>query len=70
VGAGMLTLSSALDKFGLINGIIMMGLSTFSLYMGLYCFRSLLLSYKDANIYSKLVEFIIGRVSHLDYHDY
>ena len=58
----MLTMSAALAKYGLINGLIMMALSGLSLYIGLYCFRSLLLSYKDANIYSKLVEFILGKV--------
>lgn len=58
----MLTISAALAKYGLINGLIMMVFSALSLYIGLYCFRSLLLSYKDANIYSKLVEFVFGKV--------
>ena len=57
----MLTMSASLDKYGFINGMIMMLLTAFSLYLGLYCFRSLLLSYKSANIYSELVEISMGK---------
>jgi hypothetical protein len=62
MGSGMLVISSALSKYGLINGLIFMMLSAMSLYIGLFCFRSLLLSYKGANLYSTLVEFIMGKV--------
>ena len=58
----MLTLSSAIAAYGYVFGLGMLVLAACNLYIGLYCFKSLILSYKGAAIYSTLVEYVIGKV--------
>ena len=58
----MLTLSGAIAGIGYVFGIIMLILAGLNLATGLFCFRSLILSYKGATIYSTLVEYVIGKV--------
>lgn len=60
VGAGMLSLSSSISKFGYIVGIIMFFVAASNLYMGLYCFKYLMFKYQDAKIYSDLVKELLG----------
>lgn len=60
VGTGMLTLSSAIANFGYIMGISMLFLGAINIFLGLYCFKSLMFKYPSAKIYSELVEQILG----------
>lgn len=61
VGTGMLTLSAALSAYGWVFGTLMFIYSGFNLFVGLSCFKSLLMSYQSATIYSTLVENVVGK---------
>jgi amino acid permease len=58
----MLALSGAIAGIGYVFGILMLCFAAANLTIGLYCFRSLILSYQGATIYSTLVEYVIGKV--------
>ena len=62
IGSGMLSLSAAVAKFGYVFGICMLLAAACNLYIGLYCFKSLIVAYPEAKIYSGMVEKIIGKV--------
>ena len=59
----MLTLSAALSAYGWVFGVIAFLYSGLNLFIGLSCFKSLLMSYKSATIYSTLVEYVVGRTA-------
>ena len=61
VGAGMLSLSSSISKFGYILGSMMFFIAAGNLYMGLYCFKYLMYKYQDTKIYSDLVKELLGK---------
>ena len=44
-GAGMLSLSSSINHFGYVIGLIMFFVAASNLYMGLYCFKYLMFKY-------------------------
>lgn len=56
----MLTLSSAIAAYGFVFGIIAFCYACFNLFICLACFKSLLLSYPSAKIYSTLVKYVLG----------
>lgn len=57
----MLSLSSAVAKFGYIIGVLLFFLAAFNLYLGLYSFKYLMFKYPDTKIYSDLVKEILGK---------
>lgn len=61
----MLTLSAAFSAYGYVFGIIAFSYACFNLFICLSCFKSLMMSYPNALIYSTLVKYVLGNRSSL-----
>ena len=60
VGTGMLALPQAIGNFGYVPGGLMLVLGAANLALGLYCFSFLMLKFPGSQIYSQLVDCLLG----------
>ena len=60
IGTGMLALPQAIGNFGFISGALMLIVGATNLALGLYCFLFLIFKFPNSQIYSQLVDNLLG----------